>query len=130
METSIFRFALVGTMFMITFASHNLQAQGPRHSSPEDRARWQTEWMKKELSLDSAIVAKVFDINLKYASKVDAIMRTDSSRYAKRRDVSVLMKAKDSELEKVLTPDQFKLYLQKKEAAREKNREQRHQRRM
>jgi len=100
-------------------------AQGPhsRMRAPVERARWQTDWMKKELSLDSAVIARVYAINLKYAQRMDSLMRSDNTQHGNRSNMRALMDAKDQELEKVFTAEQFKLYLQKKEEMRQNARE-------
>ena len=53
MRTTIIK--VVSTVVFIFTVLTGIHAQGPhsRMRTPEERARWQTDWMKKELSLDS-----------------------------------------------------------------------------
>jgi hypothetical protein len=125
MRTTIIK--VVSTVVFIFTVLTGIPAQGPhsRMRTPEERARWQTDWMKKELSLDSAVIAKVYAINLKYAQRMDSLMRSDNTRHGNRPNMRTLMDAKDKELEKVFTAEQFKLYLQKKDQMRQNARENR-----
>lgn len=63
---------------MITTA--NAQDNG---KTLEERAKMQTEWMQKELSLDSTAVPTVQAINLKYANKMERLKNSNDGRYAK-----------------------------------------------
>lgn len=125
MRTAIIK--VISTVAFVFTVLTGIHAQGPhsRMRTPEERARWQTDWMQKELSLDSAVIPKVYAINLKYAHRMDSLMRSDNTRHGNRQNMRALMDAKDKELEKVLTAEQFKLYLQKKEEMRQNARENR-----
>ncbi|MGC8823730.1 MAG: hypothetical protein ACP5PZ_03935 [Bacteroidales bacterium] len=128
MTTKTLMKALTLAIALVSFTL--VQAQGHRSQkpTPEEWARWQTEWMKKELSLDSTLVPRVYAINLKYANKMEEIMQTDTSRFERRQDVKNLMDAKENELKKVLTDEQFKRYLQKRNEMRQHVRDHRMQR--
>lgn len=129
MKTKALNLVLTLAIVLVNFTL--LQAQGHRSQrpSPEERARWQTDWMKKELLLDSTVVPRVYAINLKYANKMEGIMQNDtSSRFERHQDVRNLMDAKDNELKKVLTDEQYKLYLQKRNEMRQHARDHRMQR--
>jgi hypothetical protein len=91
-----------------------------KNSTPEQRAEFQTEWMKTELSLDSAVVSTVYEINLKYAKRNQALMNSEGARLKKFRDMKSSSEAKDSELKKIFTIEQYKIYQQKKEEMKQK----------
>jgi hypothetical protein len=92
--------------------------RGYNRLTPEERARYQTEWMKKELGLDSVKVKQVYAINLKYAQKMETTMRQDSTRRQHRGEFRAIRDEKDRELLNVLTKEQYQLYLQKRNEMR------------
>ena len=77
---------------------------------PQYRAQYQTNFMKSKLQLDTVQTTKVQAINLKYALKIEAILKSDDIRLVKYWHAIPLQKAKNSELKAVLTPDQCKQY--------------------
>lgn len=116
---------LIGTaLALLTLGA--AQAQNKDRGTPEERAKVHTERMVKNLGLDADQTAKVEAINLKYAQKGDDFK-------AERKADSEGMKGKGqtmwnermAELKAVLTPEQY----QKLEAAQEKMKEKRLERR-
>ncbi len=94
-----------------------------RNSTPEQRAKSQTEWMKTELSLDPEVASKVYDINLKYAERNQAIINSSGSRKQMRRELKASGDDKDKELKKVLAAEQYKTYQQKKDEMKQQVRQ-------
>jgi SMC interacting uncharacterized protein involved in chromosome segregation len=88
-----------------------------------DRAAKLTEWMKTNLQLTAEQVSPVQEINLKYANKMDDLRKSSQGRRAKLQTLKSDNKAKDAELKKILTADQFKTYLAKKEEIKKKFKE-------
>ncbi len=89
-----------------------------------DRAAKLTEWMKTNLQLTAEQVSPVQEINLKYANKMDDLRKSSQGRRAKMQTLKSDNKAKDAELKKILTADQFKTYLAKKEEIKKKFKEE------
>ena len=81
-----------------------------KNSTPEQRAAFQTNLMKTKLNLDAAQLAKVTDVNLRYAQKFQPIIKSDDSRFSKMRQAKALQAQKDKELQAIFTKDQFKQY--------------------
>ena len=96
-----------------------------RNATPEEIAKYQTDWMKKEISLDSATVSAIYTINLKYAKMNHEIMQSDEPGEDKFSKFRANNDEKDKELQKILTAEQFTLYQQKQEERRQRMREQR-----
>jgi hypothetical protein len=115
MKKSLLKF-ISGFLFFISFFGFPALAQDNalKNSTPEDRARAQTEWMMSKLFLDPEIETMVYNINLKYSEKTHGIIKSHSSRIQKYKELKASSNAKDKELEKILTRDQYKLYKQKK----------------
>jgi hypothetical protein len=111
-------------MASVTFgySQGNNPGQGRGKSSPEDRAKRQTEMMKESLSLTAAQEPKVSSINLKYAKKMEDV-RKIADTAVQRKTFQSLNKQKDGELKAVLTADQFKSYLKQVEEMKARRRE-------
>jgi hypothetical protein len=113
MKTIIKHYSLT-TLFSLLLVYSNAQ-NGRSLPPPEDRAKKITEWMKTNLQLSDAQVAQVEPINLKYANKAQELQGSTSPKKQKLLVLKDIETAKDEELKKVLTPDQFKTYSAKKE---------------
>jgi hypothetical protein len=81
---------------------------------PDWRAGYETQYMEKELGLDFFTAASVHEINLKYAEANQKIMTSDKKIVEKIIEVKKNSYAKDQEIEKVLTADQYNEYKEKK----------------
>ncbi|QEM06848.1 hypothetical protein DIU31_026315 [Mucilaginibacter rubeus] len=81
-----------------------------KNKTPEQRAQFQTEMMTTKLELNPDQTSKVQAINLKYAQKMDPIIKSDAGRFSKFKQAKALLKEKDTELKGVFTADQFKQY--------------------
>ncbi|MCI1647260.1 MAG: DUF4890 domain-containing protein [Bacteroides sp.] len=78
--------------------------------TPEERAKMLTEKIKEALSLNETQEKTVYDINLKYAKQNQEVMTSDGDRAEKMEKMRSLQDAKNGELKKVLTEDQYKKY--------------------
>jgi len=87
--------------------------------SAEERAEFQTQRMKETLDLDSAQVVRVSSINLNYARKMDPIIAGNGSRLTKLRAFQQVSAAKEKELQKVLSPEQFRQFKQQQQEMKE-----------
>ena len=101
----------------------NSYSQNKEIPPASDRAEKLTEWMKANLKLTAEQVAPVQEINLKYANKMDDLRKSSQGRRGKMQTLKKDNKAKDAELKKILTADQFKTYLAKKEEIKKKFKE-------
>lgn len=117
---TIFKIAILSFMgITLSFTSHaQRRAQEWTSKSPGERAEIQTEWMKTELSLSDDQAVTTQEINLKYAEKVESLKSSDASRMEKFQELKAYDTAKDGELEKVFSDDQYKVYQKKKEKLR------------
>src|SRR5262249_29919163 len=90
-----------------------------KNTTPEERAKVQTELMKTKLDLTAEQEPKVAALNLKYAEKSDPILKGSSGPFMKMRRLRKINAEKDAELKQVLTPAQY----QKLQAAKEEMRQ-------
>jgi Spy/CpxP family protein refolding chaperone len=116
----------------VIFAQNEERREGGRREfNPEDFAKRQTEWMKKELSLTDAQTKKVDSINLVFAKKQQEQFanrqrggenQTDAERQAARekrmKEMQDLNAKRDSAYAKVLTKEQLETYKKKSEEMR------------
>ena len=84
-----------------------LFAQPGRGRSPEQRAQRQTQLMTDSLALSEAQTAKVGEVNLKYAKKMQEIRKSADGDYTAMREMMQSMrKEQQTELNKYLTAEQ------------------------
>ena len=72
---------LIGT-FLIFMTGKIFAQDVETKLSPEERARFQTEWMKQNLSLSEDQLAQIEPLNLKYAKKMEEV-KTISGKIGK-----------------------------------------------
>jgi periplasmic protein CpxP/Spy len=83
-------------------SAQNVPAKGKRTpKTPEEKAKKQTEWMKKDLQLTDDQAQQIEEINLKYAKKAEARKEALKAEHEKFKG------EKEADLKKVLTPDQY-----------------------
>jgi len=109
---------LLQSLFLLTvitvITSTSLFAQKGNKRSAKDIAKKQTEWMIKDLSLDTTQAEKVATINLNFTNSMfSAREKNMGNREAMQTEMKTLRKKKDTELKKVLSEEQFKLYKKK-----------------
>ena len=91
-----------------------------KDTTPAERAKAQTAMMKVKLGLSDAEAAKVAPINLKYATKMEPIIKGPKLPLMKMRDAREVEGQKEAELKTVLTADQFTKFEASKEEMMEK----------
>ena len=90
------------------------------NSTPEMRAKIQTEFMTKKHGLKADQIPKVQEINLKYAQKMEPVLKGNEGPLVKMRAAKAIDQDKEAELGKVLSKEQYQQYLASKEEMREK----------
>ncbi len=91
-----------------------------KNTTPEERAKAQTAFMASKLDLKPDQKTKVAEINLKYAKKMDPVLKGDAGPFMKMREMRKIGEEKEAELKQILSPEQFDKYLASKEEMREK----------
>jgi len=114
---NLLKLSLVSSVLLsssVLFAQDQMQKR-----TPEERAKRQTEWMEKNLSLTQDQDSKVYNIVLKYAQMMQ---NTSSSPNVPETQRQGIMTARDNELKGVLTGDQFQKFQAHETEMREKMR--------
>ena len=111
----------LGLLLLVASAfTASAQMDALARSTPEQRAKFQTEFMKDRLSLTSEQLPKVSALNLKYAQEMDPVLKSQDRPLMRMRSMQAIQQRKDAELATLLTPDQNQRYLASKEELREK----------
>lgn len=116
---------LICFVFITILSSFNPLTAQNEFKSASERAQFQTERMTSSLKLDSAQVEKVGSINLKYAQKMDPVIKGNGSKISKFRAFKSINDEKQAELKKVLTKEQFAEFQRQQEEMKERFRENR-----
>ncbi len=107
----IFSFCFHNTVF----AQIRIEPKPPVKRSVEvEKAREQTRWMYKNLSLEPDQYEKVSATNLLYAYKSDSVEKI-KSKDLKTQSLKILKESKEDQMKKILTEQQYKQYIAHKE---------------
>ncbi|MCG6188716.1 hypothetical protein [Maribellus maritimus] len=87
--------------------------------TPQERAQFQTQWMKDNLELDEQQLGVIDSLNLKYALKMEEI-RSMPGRLNKLKKARLIIEEKDTKLKEILTDIQFETYQGKRKELRKK----------
>lgn len=109
-QTTAFRyFRQALLMTVVLFSVNSSMAQ--TGEGLEERVRKQTDILYTDLPLrDSAQYKQVYDINLKYAQKMQESVQKAGSKMAKLKAARSVQEQKDGEMKKALSSDQYKKY--------------------
>src|SRR5262245_44964266 len=95
------------------------QLEQLKNTTPEQRAKLQTDLMKSKLGLTPEQTATIGAINEKYAQRMEPIIKGSEGPFTRMRQMRQVSEAKEAELKATLSPDQFQKYLAEKEEIRE-----------
>lgn len=114
-------------MILVLIVNVSFGQRGGQNFDPEERAKSQTEQLKKTLDLDKTQEKKVYELNLK-AGKEMAEMRKDmqggGDRDAMRSKFRDLREKQNKEMKKILSDSQYKKYEKYQEEQMERRRQQ------
>jgi hypothetical protein len=120
LSSSTARSLLIAAWLLIAGTAFGGELDALKNTTPGERAKAQTAMMKSKLGLTDDQMAKVSELNLKYAEKMDPIIKGSEGPLMKARDVRSVEQEKEDELKALLSPDQF----QKFQAAKDEMRDQ------
>jgi len=106
---------LVAAFLCMTLTNVLAQAQKLKDSTPEQRAKMQTEWMKTKLALNATQVEQVSALNLQYARKNEPIIQSNEGKLSKFKKMKALQHEKSNALSQILDTAQYKKYLELKD---------------
>jgi hypothetical protein len=85
-------------------------AQQYKKRSPEEKARFYTDEMVKELNLDSLTSGKVYLINLAVSKQFDSLYASKPEKDDARKGAIAIYKKRDAELRNILSTQQFLMF--------------------
>ncbi|HEY6987227.1 MAG TPA: hypothetical protein VH369_02520 [Bryobacteraceae bacterium] len=96
------------------------QLDGLKNTTPVERASLQTELMKSMLALKPEQTQTVADLNLKYANRMEPIIKGSSSSLTKMFETRKINNEKEIELKGILSSQQWEKF----DASRDEMRQQ------
>jgi hypothetical protein len=91
-----------------------------KNTTPGERASLQTELMKSKLALTAEQTQAVADLNLKYANRMESIIKGSSNSLSKMFQMRKINNEKETELKRILSPQQWEKF----DASRDEMRQQ------
>lgn len=111
------------SFLLIAFATLQLKAQPS--FNPEDMAKRESEWMKKELSLTEKQIPVVDSLNIAIAKQRQQVFETNQGNFdAIRPEMNKITALAEKNLKEVLSKEQFDIYLKKRDENRMRRRMQ------
>lgn len=117
--------SLVTALVLMVFTVSAQNKKTIQDSTPEQRAKIQTEWMKTNLALNAAQTEQVYNLNLQYAQKNAPILQSKDGKLSKYKKLKALQQEKSAALTKILDAEQYKKYQELKEQMLETIKEKR-----
>ena len=91
-----------------------------KNTTPGERASLQTELMKSKLALTAEQTQAVADLNLKYANRMEPIIKGSSNSLSKMFQMRKINNGNETELKRILSPQQWEKF----DASRDEMRQQ------
>jgi len=91
-----------------------------KNTTPGERASLQTELMKSKLALTAEQTQAVADLNLKYANRMEPIIKGSSNSLSKMFQMRKINNEKETEFKRILSPQQWEKF----DASRDEMRQQ------
>ncbi len=107
-------------LLALTLVPFIVFSQKYKKRTAEEKARFYTDEMIKELSLDSATSQKVFDVNLVVSQKFDSLYAATEDNEDKRKGAIFIYKKRDSLFKEVLSKKEYLKYDDLQREKREK----------
>jgi hypothetical protein len=125
MRNAIRFFSIIILAMAVTslYAQPGQGNQGQRvQRTPEESAKTQVEWMKKDIKLTETTEKKVYDVILKYTKQFSAErqkLMAAGDREAMRAKMTEITTARDKELKVILGEKDFKIFKEKEAERRQ-----------
>jgi hypothetical protein len=81
-----------------------------KNTTPAERASLQTELMKSKLALTPEQTQAVADLNLKYANRMEPIIKGSSNSLSKMFQMRKINNEKETELKRILSSQQWETF--------------------
>lgn len=98
-------------LLMMAFLIATSVSAQEKRKTPEERAKAQSEAMKKNLGLNEEQTIALEEINLRFAKEVEAKREMNGNSNEKVEIPQEIRDARNAEIKTVLTPDQYEKFL-------------------
>jgi hypothetical protein len=116
----ILSLGLAVILFVFGMPRASAQLDELKNTTPGERASLQTELMKSKLALTAEQTQAVADLNLKYANRMEPIIKGSSNSLSKMFQMRKINNEKETELKRMLSPQQWEKF----DASRDEMRQQ------
>lgn len=113
-RSDILSLAVTAVVVMSSVPTPSAQLDKLRNTTPAERAGMQTEFMPSKLDLTPDQKRAVTDLNLKYANRMEPVIKGSERLLARARPMREINQEKETELRGLLSPQQW----EKDEASR------------
>lgn len=120
MQYAIQTFVMVLSLLLAGTAQARGELAVLKQTSPQLRANLQTAFMKRKLHLTPQQEPKVAALNLRYAKRIDPILKGNAGEIRKAMAIRRIQNEKDAALGRMLTQKQYRIYLASKNELRRK----------
>lgn len=105
-------------------AKHSI-AQTYKKRTPEQKAQYYTDQMKKDIDIDSAQASMIYQVNIVVSKRFDSLYAEDLEEQARKRAMVPIFKYRDSEYKKILNAKQYLIWDDLEREKREKKKKER-----
>ena len=119
-ERGILSLGLAVILFVFGMPLAFAQLEELKNTTPGERASLQTELMKSKLALTAEQTQAVADLNLKYANRMEPIIKGSSNSLSKMFQMRKINNEKETELKRILSSQQWEKF----DASRDEMRQQ------
>ena len=120
MRSALARIALAFALLHAAPAFAQEMKDALASSTPQERASFQTEYMKTKLALTPEQLPKVEALNLSTAQKMEPVLKGTEGPFMKLHAARAIESEKEAALQAILTPEQFQTFLASREELKQK----------
>lgn len=114
-----FRTMALTAIFTLLSVTSMMAQDYAQNATPEKIAEVQTKMLSDKLELDSAKNKQLYELNLKYANKLQEV-KNISKRKKKVKDFKAMNNDKDKEMKDLFSDEQYKMYVAYKQEMQDK----------
>lgn len=128
MKKNNYRLMALTAVFIFLSVTSLMAQTNAQNATPEKIAEVQTKMLSDTLMLDSAKNEQLYQLNLKYANKLQDL-KSINDRKKKIKEFRAMNNDKDKEMKDLLSDEQYKVYLGLKQEMQDKMKQRMQERR-
>lgn len=119
-----YRMRFINLLIITCFLGHASLAQTYKKRTPEQKAQYYTELMKKDIDIDSAQASMIYQVNIIVSQRFDSLYASDMEEQARKKAMVPIFKYRDGEYKKILSPKQYLIWDDLEREKREKKKKE------